>query len=309
MKKILLIPDHPGWAFDHRAKDLLSFSFSNFRLELIYRDEIDIRKLAQYDLLYPMSISLGKWLHKKGIPYQDMASAITSVRVYEKYWTDKGLNNDFLDFICRFRGINAWSEEITNTFSPYIPIYKTRIGINSELFTTSKNHTKNKLFTVGWVGRIDKKNYRNLKGYDIVLEAIKGANIKLDIRTFKEKKVSRDEMVSFYHGLDCFVCSSESEGLPNPVLEAASCGVPIISTNVGIVPELIKHNQNGLIVSRNAASIRKAILDLKRNPSKRKKFSKNIRRTIKEQWTWDHCKQEWEQFFQTLASNPNRNIY
>ena len=46
-------------------------------------------------------------------------------------------------------------------------------------------------------------------------------------------------MAEFYNSIGTIICYSESEGTPNPVLEAAMCGRPVISTNVGNVPELM----------------------------------------------------------------------
>ncbi|WZB73295.1 glycosyltransferase family 4 protein [Achromobacter xylosoxidans] len=44
-------------------------------------------------------------------------------------------------------------------------------------------------------------------------------------------------MPAYYNSLDLYVCPSAIEGTPNPVLEAMACGVPVISTDVGIVPK------------------------------------------------------------------------
>lgn len=107
-------------------------------------------------------------------------------------------------------------------------------------------------------------------------------------------------MVKFYQGLNCFICSSESEHIPLPVLEAAACGVPIISTNVGIVPELIKSYENGIIIQRNPSAIREALQYLMANPKKQKSMGQSIRNTILEQWTWSVCWKEWEEFFMTI---------
>ena len=38
--------------------------------------------------------------------------------------------------------------------------------------------------------------------------------------------------------IDVYVCTSKNEGTPNPVLEAMACRVPVISTDVGVIPEL-----------------------------------------------------------------------
>ena len=48
--------------------------------------------------------------------------------------------------------------------------------------------------------------------------------------------------------IDLFVLPSLTEGLPNVLLEAAACRVPLVATNVGGVPEIITHEKTGLIV-------------------------------------------------------------
>ena len=46
--------------------------------------------------------------------------------------------------------------------------------------------------------------------------------------------VTFGDMPEWYSHIDVLICASESEGTPNPVLEALACGVPVISTHVGI---------------------------------------------------------------------------
>nr|WP_281067886.1 glycosyltransferase family 4 protein [Cohnella thailandensis] len=169
------------------------------------------------------------------------------------------------------------------------------------MFRRSGSSPGNKTFTVGWVGRIDKPEYRELKGYDIALSALKGLDAKLKIRTYKENYVPRHKMVSFYQGLDCFLCTSRSEHIPLPILEAASCGVPIITTKVGIVPELIRHKENGLIVSRTPDAVKKAVQHLKENEKERRAMGRSVRKTIVNHWTWESCKADWEAFFKSMA--------
>jgi len=62
-------------------------------------------------------------------------------------------------------------------------------------------------------------------------------------------------MVDFYRSLDAYICTSRTEGGPHPILEASSCGIPVISTPVGIAPELIEDKINGLLIKRNIDSI------------------------------------------------------
>ncbi|MBV8357234.1 MAG: glycosyltransferase, partial [Deltaproteobacteria bacterium] len=61
---------------------------------------------------------------------------------------------------------------------------------------------------------------------------------------------------------DIFVCSSLWEGSPLAVLEAMALGVPTISTNVGVVPEVIVHGESGWLTQpRNPESLARAMLD------------------------------------------------
>ena len=53
--------------------------------------------------------------------------------------------------------------------------------------------------------------------------------------------------IGFYNALDMYVLSSLREGLPNVLLEAMACEVPIVSTRVAGVPRLINEGDNGLL--------------------------------------------------------------
>jgi glycosyltransferase involved in cell wall biosynthesis len=297
--KVLLAPNQPGWAFDHRAKDLISLQFSRISLDLKYLRNVSSKDQHAYDIIYPMTLEGAKILYKEqGIPLNKMATGITSLRSIEKYRNDSNkFDPNFIRFVNKLRGINTASNEIVCLFRPHCSIDKTRVGIHETVFKPGQTRDGKQTFRVGWVGRIDKPSYRQLKGYDIVLSALRGLELKLDIRTYKEHYVPREKMVRFYQGLDCFICSSQSEHIPLPILEAAACGIPIITTNVGIVPELIQHKRNGIIVPRTSEAIHQAVVSLMKKRNDRILLGQNVRATIMDQWTWEKCKKDWETFF------------
>lgn len=297
-RKILLVPDIPGWAFDHHAKDMMEMPSNKVQLDLKYSNQVTIEDSENYDLIYAMAVIMAIDFYKLGIPLDKMIGGISSMRQFRFFENeDKTFTKEFEHVFKGLRAVNTASQEFVEYFKPYRKVHKTRVGINHRLFKPLPNKQRNKQFTVGWVGS---STDNSMKGFRFVKEALKDLNVKIDIRTRKDKFVTRKEMISFYQGLDCFICSSSSEHIPLPVLEAAACGVPIVSTKVGIVPELIKPYENGIIVERNAASIRKAVTYLIDHPKEHKKMAKNIRETIMAEWTWDKCWKEWEEFFATI---------
>ncbi|MFN3489630.1 MAG: glycosyltransferase family 4 protein [Emticicia sp.] len=55
-----------------------------------------------------------------------------------------------------------------------------------------------------------------------------------------------NQIVSVYSAADVFVTSSIQENLPNTIMEAMACGTPAVGFEVGGIPEMIEHQQNGM---------------------------------------------------------------
>lgn len=66
-----------------------------------------------------------------------------------------------------------------------------------------------------------------------------------DTVTFKGRL---DNVVPAYQQADMFVLTSDWEGTPNVVLEAMACGLPVIATRVGGVPDIVQSGETGFVV-------------------------------------------------------------
>lgn len=89
-----------------------------------------------------------------------------------------------------------------------------------------------------------------------------------------EEFSSYEEIPRYMVASDVFVLPSISEGLAMVVLEAMTCGLPVISTRVGGAPDVIINNYNGLLIeSKNADSLAKAMLSVLLDDAARKRLS------------------------------------
>ena len=57
------------------------------------------------------------------------------------------------------------------------------------------------------------------------------------------------KMVSLYNAVDLYVTPSLQDNLPNTIMEALACGTPCVGFNVGGIPEMIDHKENGYVAT------------------------------------------------------------
>jgi glycosyltransferase involved in cell wall biosynthesis len=71
--------------------------------------------------------------------------------------------------------------------------------------------------------------------------------------------VPNPEIPKFLRCADIFLITSKYEGQPQAVIEALSCGLPVIGTKVRGIKDVVRHSHNGLLCSENPMEIAKAI--------------------------------------------------
>jgi len=131
------------------------------------------------------------------------------------------------------------------------------------------------------------------KGAPLAVEAARLAGVELKLSANLERDL-RDAAV--------FVCITHSEGLGSGALLAMSAGVPVVASDVGGLPEIIRHGENGLLVENTPQAIAAAIRQLLDNPAFARRIGEAARRTVKERFTVDHMvRRTMEVYRQVLA--------
>lgn len=90
-----------------------------------------------------------------------------------------------------------------------------------------------------------------------------------------------EAMVAAYRGARTLVCTSFSEGNPRVVGEAMACGVAVVSTPVGIVPEIVVDGENGMLVDWNAEHLAEKVAQLLEDDALRRKIGEAAPRAVR----------------------------
>lgn len=299
--RVLIVVDVPGWALDRTADNVISRLGDRYRFSKAYKDNAEeLVSKRDYDLLY---VAYWRLFKDAGLSVDLPHPAVTGVRSHFKWDGGRGLppSQEVVDSLRGFNALHVPSRILYEIFRYRHPfVFYTPHGVDEKVFRSKKGgpfSSGTGKLVLGWAG--SKHNHPGKRGIDdYILPAIEGlSGVRLECAAREEIWRTQDQMVTFYQGLDAYICASRTEGGPHPLLEAAGCGVPLISTRVGIAPELINGYDNGILVDRTVEDIRRAIVLLRDNPEMRIDMGRSARRTVEEEWTWDRQALHYIPFF------------
>lgn len=110
-----------------------------------------------------------------------------------------------------------------------------------------------------------------------------------------------NDIPSIIKDLDLFLFTSIFEGLGTVLLDAMASGIPIISTNVSGIPEIIENNINGFLSNpKDATNLSLQVLTLLENDEKRSTFIQNGLSTVKKFTAQSMAKQNYKTYLEII---------
>ncbi len=112
----------------------------------------------------------------------------------------------------------------------------------------------------------------------------------------------REALPACYQAADLFVFPSTDEGMPNTVLEAMACGLPVVAMRIAGCEDLVIEGETGrLLPPGDPAALAAALKTLIADPATRTRFGTAARRRVETHFTWS---QSAETYLQFLTGNP-----
>jgi glycosyltransferase involved in cell wall biosynthesis len=96
-----------------------------------------------------------------------------------------------------------------------------------------------------------------------------------------QRKQDFHEIPPLYHALDVYLISSREEGGPEGVLESMASGIPLVTTKVGLAPDVVQDHENGLLVDiEDVGELVKAVGEVIEGKELRENLVSNAKKTI-----------------------------
>jgi glycosyltransferase involved in cell wall biosynthesis len=119
---------------------------------------------------------------------------------------------------------------------------------------------------------------------------------------------SPEEMSQLYGAADLLLLPSLEENLPSTLLEAMSCGTPVVAFAAGGVPEVLTHDETGKLVPVGAdAEFALAIDELLSDDNVRLRLSQNCRQTILDRFTQQTQAERYFELYRELMRGLPRS--
>jgi glycosyltransferase involved in cell wall biosynthesis len=109
-----------------------------------------------------------------------------------------------------------------------------------------------------------------------------------------------EQIINVYNAASVFVIPSLEENLPNTIMEALACGTPVVGFDVGGIPEMIDHKQNGYLAKYKSAEALADGINYVLNEANYELLSHNARQKVVENYAEEVVVKQYEALYKSL---------
>ena len=289
MTNILLVVDSINWGGHHAAKAVAGLCGSHYDFTITDIDGLNKMTSFNHDLIMAWLDSAEESIYKVCVKHNiRMASRIAG---WKGIWRTIRVNPEIHKTV---KGVVCCNSDLQLSASKTYPTNVVTImnGVNTDIFKPAENYTHNGNWI--WVGR----THDEQKDYELFQKVAATYKRKIDVVAQKwanGKVVPTDwptEMVNHYQKAKGFLRTSRNEGSSNCLLEAMSCGLPIVATPTGIAPKLLEPK----CLATSTKHIASAMRDFDDKDYARVIGLAN-RKKIVDTWRWEFRRAPYLEFF------------
>jgi len=284
-----------------------------------------LRRLPKYDVVHVFSASywsfvlaptpailIGKWLGKRVVVNYRSGeaedhlqrwpkTAIPTLHRADAVVTPSGY---LVDVFARF-GIQA--ESIANFVDPEAVLFRRRTSLRP-VFLSNRNFQA--LYNVPCVLRAFAIIQARIPDARLIVigDGPERAHVHETARTLALRNVefigavAPGDMGRWYDRADVYLNASDIDNMPNSIIEAFACALPVVTTRAGGIPYVVEHERNGLLVDcGDHAALAAAALRLLDDPKLAERLVVEGLRDVDQQYTWAAVSHRWAALYRRLV--------
>ena len=316
MKILFIAPTYTGGIGGHAARVAEKLRECGFDIKLMDTSHIPIKKLknpsfaAISSLKAILSGDNYDIVHAFNIP---SAFAMKYAKAKKKVLSVHGIYSEQVDSLHSDTTTKAattveskvlnWADKLTTDSKAVSEAYKKKLGVNFEILYAPLDIAKfNDLPDVS-----KKENqvvYIGRDSYEKGIDILRGAESKINGSVVYCTDSEWKETMSELKASSVLVVPSRMESIPQVIKEAFFLNIPVVATKVGGIPELIKHEKNGLLVDpNNSEQLVNSVNELLENQEKATNIAHAGHSFVIKNMTWEVLLPRYVKFYEDLLNS------